>query len=132
MANKNILDNGRLSQKFNIPIPYTQTTPPNTSTFSFTANPTGNIVYSLALNYDTSNTQPNYSFLITVSGLNIDNGDPNQNEYTLLPASGGYNPIPEGVGIKIPPNSKITINAYMSGSTTTNGSFSVSILSEVL
>jgi hypothetical protein len=132
LGNQNILNNGRLSQQFNIPIPYTQTSPSLTPIFNFTADKKGDILYSLAMNYDTSNTQPNYSFLLVVNGLVIDNGTPNQNNYSLFPKSGGYNPIPEGIGIKLYPNSKIQLFAYNSGSATSNGEISVSLIMEQL
>lgn len=130
--NKNILENARISNKFNISIPYTQTTASNEPIYTFQGDNRGNIIYSIALNYDTTNTQPNYSFLYTISGVSVDSGTPNSNDYTLLPASGGYNPIPEGIGIKLSPNAKINIYAYNSGASATNGLFSISILCEVL
>ena len=131
-SNKNIIDNARLSNKFNIVIPSTQLTAPNSPIYSFTADNRGDVAYSIALNYDLTNTQPNYSFLFTIDGVSIDEGTPNSNGYSLLPASGGYNPIPEGIGIKLSPNAKINIYAYNSGASATNGLFSISILCEVL
>lgn len=129
--NQNILDNARLSQKFDIAISATQTTAPNKPQFTFIADQTGDLVFSIALNYDISNTQPNYSFFIDSDALSIDNGTPNGNGYMLMPVSGGYNPIPEGTAIKFPPNSYIKIYAYNSGSTAVDGAFSVSILCDV-
>lgn len=130
--NKNILNNARISNKFNISIPYTQTTASNTPIYTFQGDSRGNTIYSIAFNYDTTNTQPNYSFLYTIDGVDVDSGTPNSNNYSLFSASGGYNPIPEGIGIPLGANGTIKIYSYMSGSTSTNGSISISILSEVL
>lgn len=136
----NTLNNTNYSQSFNIPVPTSvtsqnaamQSTSISTSAsptgylYNYVAGPYGELLYALALVCD-SNTQANYTFYMTIDGVNQIN-----NSVFTLPISLAFNPIAEGINWKLPPNSNIKIWGWYTGTSGTNGKLSVIVNSEPL
>ncbi|MEM3424094.1 MAG: hypothetical protein QXE51_05965, partial [Nitrososphaeria archaeon] len=73
-----------------------------------------------------TNTIVNYPVMITSSAFQIE-----PNTYISFPSSGGYEPLPSGVVIELPPNATISFYSYNNSSSTTNANYYIEVLADV-
>ena len=126
----NVIKNSLIIPVFNYSVPYTNNTVPilndaNNIVEQYKAGQSylGNVpllLESLFVSYD-STFLSDYSILIDLNGLNIDN-----NTFTQAPGnSSGFDYVPTSSAFYIPAGSKLRVFAYNSGGATANGTLNI-------
>ena len=125
-----VIKNSLIIPVFNYSVPYTNNTVPilndaNNIVEQYKAGQSylGNVpllLKSLFVSYD-STFLSDYSILIDLNGLNIDN-----NTFTQAPGnSSGFDYVPTSSAFYIPAGSKLRVFAYNSGGATANGTLNI-------
>jgi hypothetical protein len=125
-----VIKNSLIIPVFNYSVPYTNNTVPilndaNNIVEQYKAGQSylGNVpllLESLFVSYD-STFLSDYSILIDLNGLNIDN-----NTFTQAPGnSSGFDYVPTSSAFYIPAGSKLRVFAYNSGGATANGTLNI-------